>query len=49
MYRMYLRGDKIWTVSDDPPSAPLAFQSPSEAVPAAASGQPAGAPPPGTR
>jgi hypothetical protein len=30
MFKMYLRGDKIWTVSNDPPSAPLAFRLPDE-------------------
>jgi hypothetical protein len=28
MFKMYLRGDKIWTVSNDPPSAPQAFRLP---------------------
>ncbi len=28
LYRMYLRGDKIWTVTDRPPSAPLALGLP---------------------
>ena len=46
MYRMYLRGDKVWTVSDDPPSAPLAFRPPGEAAATAEAGSP---PPPGTR
>jgi hypothetical protein len=28
MYRMYLRGDKVWTVTDDPPGPPLDFSVP---------------------
>jgi LVIVD repeat len=46
MYRMYLRGDKIWTVGDDPPSAPLPFRPPGEAAASAGVGS---APQPGTR
>ncbi|HEY3170681.1 MAG TPA: hypothetical protein VGK08_06730, partial [Thermoanaerobaculia bacterium] len=32
MYRMYLRGDSPWTVTNDPPRAPLDFQAPTKSA-----------------
>ncbi len=45
MYRMYLRGEKIWTVSDAPPGPPQDFAPPAAAAESGGGGAVVGAAP----